>query len=218
MKNLYIRKLLSDEQIQTAKELVKSLKWGDGKKTSSSSGKVVYQALDNTSQYVSLDNLVVNSLISDNGYDAMTAPKATTYSLISKMEVGGKYPLHNDNFDLGHYSTTTFLSDPSEYEGGELCLYINGKVEEIKLSAGHSVTYLTGTPHEVREVVSGCRVVSVNWTTSHFNSTDMREIYSDVTRCINMLECYDGDDFEDAINHPRHILSEVSQKLMRMTL
>ena len=40
---------------------------------------------------------------------------------------------------VSHYSTTVFLNNPDEYDGGELSLYIDGKIS-FKLNAGHAIT------------------------------------------------------------------------------
>lgn len=214
--NLYIRKTLSDDHLSQIKEHMPHLTWVDGKNTSTVNSKVNEQAVSEGDDYTKIDKIVVDSLCSDKNYEYYYCPKSTTYSILSKTSVGGKYPLHSDSSHLGHYSTTTFLNEPDEYEGGELHLHINGKIEEIKLPAGYSVTYITGTPHEVRPVVSGTRLVAVNWTASEFNSIDQRDIYGDLLRCVDIVEA--DKTGEVTCDSPSFILNEVVQKFKRLYL
>lgn len=95
-----------------------------------------------------------------------TCPISSTEPLFTKTETGGYYRSHWDDVNNGQFSTTIFLSDPRDYEGGELTLYLNGQEEKFKLEPGWGITYETGTPHEVKTVTSGERLVSVFWTTS----------------------------------------------------
>lgn len=55
-------------------------------------------------------------------------------------------------------SATLFLSDPSEYEGGELAIEDTYGVHHIKLPAGSMVIYPAGSIHEVTPVTRGERL------------------------------------------------------------
>lgn len=132
-----------------------------------------------------------------------TYPNHTKTPLFTKTETGGYYRPHWDDVTNGQFSTTVFLSDPRDYEGGELTLYLRGKEEKFKLEPGWGVTYETGTPHEVKTVTSGERIVSVFWTTSiiwdiealreyrYWNMMakrhDPKFVYDDVTDFANCL-------------------------------
>ena len=93
-------------------------------------------------------------------------PKRNGSVMVTKTEQGGYYRAHFDSPANGHYSTTIFLNDPSEYEGGELGLWIDGEEKKFKLPAGHGVVYETGIPHHVNAVTKGERLVVVFWTYS----------------------------------------------------
>lgn len=55
-------------------------------------------------------------------------------------------------------SATLFLSDPAEYDGGELAIEDTHGQPAVKLPAGHLVLYPSGAIHEVRPVTRGERL------------------------------------------------------------
>ena len=77
--------------------------------------------------------IIMNNIDVDDEFIAMTCPKSTKNSIFSRIDRGGYYKPHIDHMFTGHYSTTVFLNDPDEYEGGELQLLIDGEVHDIKL-------------------------------------------------------------------------------------
>lgn len=101
--------------------------------------------------------------------------KTLSPPLISQMTSGEYYKTHLDSPE-SNYSTTLFLSEPNEYEGGELCLYLAGSVKRFKLGAGKAIIYKNGTPHCVNEIKSGKRIVSVCWITSSIQDQHDREL------------------------------------------
>lgn len=93
----------------------------------------------------------------------------------SYMPTGCFYKAHLDSPDLGEFSTTLFLEDPNEYEGGELEVLYDGEVKQFKLEPGYGVTYETGTPHLVRPVTSGARKCCLWWTNSKL--PNLKDLY-----------------------------------------
>lgn len=207
---------MSVEQVKAIRSDIDNLEWFDGSKTTGTVNKVSQTAHKRGDAYDRIDSTLVGEFFNDLELTYMTQPKTVTNTTVSKMGVGGVYDVHTDAPELGHYSTTTFLADPTEYVGGQLKLYINGEVVEVKLPAGWSVTYLTGTPHCVAPVTDGTRIVCLNWTLSTINSVETRDLVSDIHRCRDILstEPRSGDFVKD-LNSPRHITSELYNKMIR---
>ena len=64
-------------------------------------------------------------------------------------------------------SATLFLSDPAEYDGGELLVEDTYGVHSVKLPAGHLVLYPSTSLHHVRPVTRGARVCVVLLDSEH---------------------------------------------------
>jgi PKHD-type hydroxylase len=78
----------------------------------------------------------------------------------------GTYTWHQDFGGTGasrKLSMVLQLSDPSEYEGGELQLLINKEPTSVKKKRGHITVFPAWTLHQVTPVVKGTRQTLVVW-------------------------------------------------------
>jgi len=120
-------------------------------------------------------------------WNNFVCPNESRPPLITRTEEGGFYRVHHDASNVGHFSTTVFLNEPYEYDGGELCLDLNGDIKLIKMPAGSCVTYRTGIPHCVNPVTCGHRDVAVFWTSTWFPDPHEWRIYRGIRRAIHFL-------------------------------
>jgi len=125
-------------------------------------------------------------------------PIKNTLPLFVKYEPGCLYDWHCDNTLMGEnedvrsdVSTTVFLNNPDEYEGGELEIEIGTQTFDVKLPAGWAFSYPTGTRHRVREITSGVRKAAIIWSQSLFRNSVDREAYgrnrklsADLSKCV----------------------------------
>lgn len=86
----------------------------------------------------------------------------------SKYKVGGHYKRHADTHSRdGLYrklSMSIMLSDPEEYEGGELVLDLGGPDPlKFKPKKGEMIIFYSHILHSVEPVTSGNRVALVTW-------------------------------------------------------
>lgn len=90
----------------------------------------------------------------------------------SKYEEGGHYKWHKDLSLMPNHglyrklSIVLMLSDPSEYEGGDLLLCTSGNLENIehhRLEKGDIAFFYSTTPHKVEPVTKGTRLTLVTW-------------------------------------------------------
>jgi PKHD-type hydroxylase len=84
-------------------------------------------------------------------------------------------------------SATLFLSDPHEYEGGELVIEEPFGERSVKLPAGHLVVYPGNSLHRVNPVTSGIRFASFFWTQSMIRDDQQRRILFDLDVAIQAL-------------------------------
>ena len=90
-------------------------------------------------------------------------------------------------------SCTVFLSDPSEYDGGELVVKDTFGSHEIKLPAGHAVLYPGTSVHQVMPVTRGQRVACFFWVESMVRSDEQRRLLYDMDMALMQLRQAHGE-------------------------
>ncbi len=83
-------------------------------------------------------------------------------------------------------SCTLFLSEPDEYDGGELTIHDTYGTQRIKLAAGDAVLYPSTSLHEVTPVTRGARIASFFWVESMVRSDDQRRLLFELD--MNLLK------------------------------
>jgi PKHD-type hydroxylase len=110
---------------------------------------------------------------------------------------GHHFGLHVDNAVRGDHltgqrirtdlSVTLFLSEPDEYDGGELVIEDFYGSHEIKLPAGDLVLYPASSLHLVTPVTRGLRVASFFWLQSMVRDAHARSLIFDLDTAIQAL-------------------------------
>jgi PKHD-type hydroxylase len=220
-KNYIKRKVLTEEQLGEIKNILSNCSWRDGLYTAPgfTHDRKNNQEVEPSEYLDKINDIIMSSLDRDMSFFSYCVPDTSNQVIVSKTSSGGYYHVHHDNATNGHYSTTIFLSEPDEYEGGELCLYVDGREKRFKPVAGTAITYNTGLLHRVNKVTSGERYVAIFWTKSRFDDPFIREIYSDIEKVVmSMPQTENYENFEGALNDNRFILEEVLNKLTRKFL
>ncbi|NIC42403.1 Fe2+-dependent dioxygenase [Aquabacterium sp. A08] len=83
-------------------------------------------------------------------------------------------------------SCTLFLSNPDEYDGGELTVHDTYGVQRVKLAAGDAVLYPGTSLHEVTPVTRGTRLASFFWVESMVRSDAQRRLLFELD--MNLLK------------------------------
>lgn len=142
-----------------------------------------------------LHEIVVNALLRNAMFQRVAIPKRVRPPLISRYRTGMSYGRHVDNAMMGpngqrersDCSITVFISDRSEYDGGELVIRSPFGSQEVKLSAGAAVVYPASTLHEVTQVTRGERLVCVTWAQSHVRDAQQREILANLAQIKDLM-------------------------------
>ena len=96
-------------------------------------------------------------------------------------------------------SVTLFLSEPEEYDGGELVVEDNYGSHEVKLAAGDLVLYPASSLHMVTPVTRGVRVASFFWLQSMIRNDSARSLIYDLDGTIQSLTERLGRDDPDTV-------------------
>lgn len=166
-----------------------------------------------------ISKYIYGSIDTNKKFNHFCFPKKIEDILITRTSEGGYYNTHVDIGFNGHYSVTIFLSNPDEYEGGELCFYLNDEEIKIKLECGQAVVYPTGIPHRVNKVTKGNRDVCVFWVKSLIKDPFIREICYQLNELdldqpsSNNVTTYE--DFERVLNQTAFKVNDIFHKLIR---
>jgi PKHD-type hydroxylase len=144
-----------------------------------------------------VDRLLVDALCRLPDFNRAALPRRFAPPLYAIYEPGMNYGEHVDAAVLGSgtpdpmradVAITVFLSEPAEYEGGELALQTSFGAQEVKLAAGSAVVYPATTLHQVRPVTRGVRRVAVTWVQSWVRDAATREVLADISRAAEAAQ------------------------------
>jgi PKHD-type hydroxylase len=93
-------------------------------------------------------------------------------------------------------SCTVFLSEPDEYEGGELSISDAYGTHEVKLPAGDAIVYPSTSVHEVLPVTRGERLASFLWVQSMVRDDWKRAMLYELDTNIQALRARHGEEAE----------------------
>ena len=197
---LKLPQVLTKEQVQQAKQLLLQADWADGNITAgyqSSQAKNNLQLPDNSPEAIELGDKILMALGQNNMFMSAALPLKIFPPLFNCYQGGGNFGVHVDNAirqvpgtpvkvrtDL---SMTLFISEPDEYEGGELIIEDRYGAQTVKLAAGDMVLYPSTSLHRVTPVTKGRRLASFFWLQSMINSDEKRSLLFDMDMAIQSL-------------------------------
>ena len=195
-----IDQVLSKAQVRQFRERLDAAAWGDGAATAGSLAKSVKrnQQLDDLNEHgVELGQTILRTLAQTPKFISAALPRTIYPPKFNRYADGGTYGAHVDSalmFLPGSHqqmrtdlSATLFLSEPDEYDGGELEVEGPFGVQEIKLEAGDMVLYPSTSLHRVTPVTRGARVASFFWIESLIPDEGERSLLFDLDRSIQQL-------------------------------
>jgi PKHD-type hydroxylase len=195
---LCIPDVLTREELDRIRAALVSVEFIDGRATTGVLGRRVKnnRQLPRESEAAkALAPIVETALRRHYLFDWAVWPKRIDGILFSRYDLGMHYGPHIDNALMGPSRTmgggsqsrsdvafTVFLSNPTEYDGGELVIESPLGPQEVKLAAGEAVIYPASTLHRVADVTRGSRLVAVGWVQSLVRDPVHREILYDLER------------------------------------
>jgi PKHD-type hydroxylase len=176
--------------------------WEDGRSIAGAQSAVVKrnEQLSPDSEVAStLGDRVLSALSASPGFISAAMPLQIFPPLFNRYVASGghHFGLHVDNAVRGDRltgqrirtdpSVTLFLSEPDEYDGGELVVEDLYGSHEIKLAAGDLVLYPASSLHLVTPVTRGMRVASFVWLQSMVRDAHARSLIFDLDTSIQAL-------------------------------
>jgi PKHD-type hydroxylase len=219
---LQIPDVLSADQVAEARRLLQSAQWVDGRVTAghqSARTKDNMQLPEDHPVSRQLGDVILNALSRNALFVSAALPLRVFPPLFNCYRGGQSFGNHVDNAirqsrtngatvrtDL---SATLFLTEPDEYDGGELMVEDTFGVHSVKLPAGHMVLYPASSLHKVTPVTRGARVSSFFWIQSMLRDDGERTLLFDLDTAIQRLTL-------DLPEHPAAVqLTSVYHNLLR---
>ena len=200
---LIIPEVLSAEEVARVRAAIDAADWIDGNATSgtqSARAKHNTQLPEESNAARAAGEIVLDALGRSPLFVAAALPLKVYPPLFNRYGPGDAFGTHVDtairirrgsDFRIrSDLSATLFLSDPDDYEGGELIIADRAGV---KLSAGDMILYPASTLHRVEPVRSGCRVACFFWVQSMVRNDSDRAILFDLDTAIQSLASVSGD-------------------------
>ncbi|MEM6159320.1 Fe2+-dependent dioxygenase [Erwinia sp. P6884] len=189
-----ISDLLNSDEVSLLCEKMGHVSYVDGRVTAGREARPVKRnkQVDRTDpQLADMQKLITDRLMGNDLFRMATRPKIVLPPMFSRYEKGMEYGNHVDNSIMRgvrtDVSVTIFLSDPDQYEGGQLVIDSPAGEHEVKLPAGSAVTYPTTSLHRVAPVVSGERLAAVTWIRSFVRNAADRETLFDLDTARHRL-------------------------------
>lgn len=201
-----IEGLIDRETVRAMRAALDQAPWADGKVTAgyqSALAKNNQQLPQDSPQAPLLGAQITAALGRSLLFQSAALPRAIFPPLFNRYGEGHTFGTHVDNAwrplpGGGHLRTdlsaTLFLSDPDEYEGGELLIEDGHDGKRVKLPAGHLFLYPATTLHQVTPVTRGARVASFFWIESFVPDAGNRDILFDMDIAIQSLRQACGDE------------------------
>ncbi|HXG66592.1 MAG TPA: Fe2+-dependent dioxygenase [Blastocatellia bacterium] len=214
--------VLTAEQVTQRRRMLEEAEWVDGRVTAghqSARAKDNQQVPEDHPAARQLGDLILAALERNPTFMAAALPLKVFPPLFNRYQGGQSFGTHVDNAirqvtgtphrvrtDL---SATLFLSQPDEYDGGELLVEDTYGVHTIKLPAGHLILYPATSLHHVRPVTRGARLASFFWIQSMVRGDGQRTLLFDLDMAIQRIS-------QDAPGHPATVqLTGVYHNLLR---
>ncbi|MEW6369594.1 MAG: Fe2+-dependent dioxygenase [Pseudomonadota bacterium] len=197
---LHIPGVLSPEQVAQMRERLAATDWIDGRASVGPQGAQVKrnrQLAEGSPLALELGGIVSAALMANPLFFSSVLPLRILPPYFNSYGGGEHYGLHVDGAIRAQrpgmapvradVSTTVFLSDPAEYEGGELVVVDAYGTHEVKLPAGDAIVYPSGSVHQVLPVTRGERIASFLWTQSMVRDDGKRAMLFELDTNIQKL-------------------------------
>jgi PKHD-type hydroxylase len=208
---VHVPNLLSGEQVAHIRGVLSGSDWVDGKATAgsqSASAKRNLQVPENAPAARALGDIILTALGQNERFTSSALAMRVFPPLFNRYDQGMNFGAHIDNairFVKGastpirvrtDMSATLFLTDPADYDGGELVIEDTFGNHSVKLPAGDLVVYSATSKHHVTPVTRGSRWSSFFWIQSMIRDEAARTMLFQLDNTIQSLRKQVGDSDE----------------------
>ncbi len=197
---LHIPEVLTKAQVAELRAAIDAADWIDGNATSgtqSALAKRNEQLPEGSAAARFAGEKILDALSHSPLFVTAALPQTVFPPLFNRYGGGQTFATHIDNSirqsrdgsvrirsDL---SATLFLTEPEDYDGGELLVEDTYGVHEVKLPAGDLILYPASSLHQVTPVTRGARTSSFFWIQSMIRDDARRALLFQMDIAIQQL-------------------------------
>ena len=200
----HIEAVLSADQVALCRERLAASEWVDGRVTAGQQSAEVKRNLqipEGAPVARELGDLILGVLGRNPHFVSAALPRRVFPPLFNRYDAGMDFGAHVDNairFSNGvrfrtDVSCTLFLSEPEEYDGGELIIEDVYGEHAVKLAAGDMILYPATSLHRVAPITRGSRWAAFFWTQSMVREDSDRALLYRMDKSITLAREVLGD-------------------------
>ena len=199
--------LLGADHVADLRATIDAAEWIDGNATSGTQSAIAKrnrQLPEDSDAARAGGTVVLDALAASPLFVAAALPLKVFPPLFNRYGVGDGFAPHVDtairirrgsDFRIrSDLSATLFLSDPADYDGGELIVQTQFGEQSVKLAAGQMVLYPASSLHRVAPVTRGERVASFFWVQSMVRDGEARATLFELDTAIQSTAARLGQD------------------------
>jgi PKHD-type hydroxylase len=222
-----IENLLDAGEVLQLRERLSGADWIDGAQTAGTRSVAVKAnlQLDRADPLtVDLGAIVLRKLGHNPLFVSASLAEKIYPPMFNLYREGGHYGTHIDSALMrvadanltirSDLSATIFLSEPQDYDGGDLVIEGHYGAQAVKLAAGDMILYPSSSLHQVTPVTRGERLAAILWLQSAVADADARSMLFDLDQSIQALSATrpkDDPDIERLIGVYHNLLRRWAQ-------
>lgn len=215
---IHVPDVLTPDEVSHCRRVLEASQWVDGRLTAgdqAAKSKNNLQIPVDSREARELGEIVLKALGRSPAYNSAALPLRVLPPMFNRYDVGMTFGAHVDNSIRtvpgsggmrmrADVSTTIFLTEPDEYDGGELVVQDTYGSHSVKLPAGHMVVYPSSSLHRVMPVTRGSRWASFFWAQSMIADDGLRSMLYDLDLAIIETRRQLGDDNQAVLGLVNH--------------
>lgn len=176
---VHIPNVLSEAEVVQCRTILESSLWVDGKVTAgeqAATAKFNLQIPEGSPAAMQAGDIILRALGRNPIFTSAALPLRVLPPMFNRYDAGMKFEAHVDGAIRAipgagmrmraDVSSTLFLTDPNDYDGGELMVEDTYGSHSVKLPAGDMIVYPATSLHNVTPITRGSRWSSFFWTQS----------------------------------------------------
>jgi len=183
-----VLQILNPEEVAECRRIAAAAPFIDGRVSNPHNTAKQNEQLHNQSAYQQSSELLRQALLRSAEFLEFAFPVAFAPPMMTRYGPGMKYGAHADAAFIqlpgaairSDLSSTIFLNDPADYDGGELHIRLGDADLMFKLKPGEAIVYPSDSLHQVVPVTKGERLVAITFIQSRIQDPFRRNLLFDL--------------------------------------